>query len=511
MAWMLGDSFDFYTTMNDALPLWTTVGTYTFNPTGPGRFTGSRCVTIPGTLGGTYLTKTGGTNSQTHHLVFAFYLNAALSGTTNYFFATLVDGSTAQCTVMFRSDGAIVFTNGAYSGTVLETFTGGLAPYTWYGIEIEITISNTAGAITIRLNGSTTPIFSATGLNTRTTSDNYANALWLGSTTYGANLQYIDDFLWFTCDGAAPNTWVGDIRAVQIMPDAAGSSTEFSATQTSPFNYNPVTSAQRGLSVNMMTFVGHGNSSTYDIIMSAAASITSIQTSFNAAFTGHMLAAIYDNTGASGGPGNLLGTSNVVTSAAAGATVTFTFPAGVNYVAGSEIFVGFLSDTAATLNGQSGWGGMVTTAVSQAYSSGFPSSLASTSWSFGTSTQIMLSLQYTVVNFGMVSEAQENGDTTYIYDSNPGDNDLYLLPSLATTPSTILAVQTRGYMRKSDTGTRTGALQIKSGTTTAQSGTLTLSTTYQGVNRVDVVDPNTGSAWQPAAVNAVQVGPVVVS
>jgi len=123
----------------------------------------------------------------------------------------------------------------------------------------------------------------------------------------------------------------------------------------------------------------------------------------------------------------------------------------------------------------------------------------------------MLSLQYTVVNFGMVSEAQENGDTTYIYDSNPGDNDLYLLPSLATTPSTILAVQTRGYMRKSDTGTRTGALQIKSGTTTAQSGTLTLSTTYQGVNRVDVVDPNTGSAWQPAAVNAVQVGPVVVS
>ena len=114
-------------------------------------------------------------------------------------------------------------------------------------------------------------------------------------------------------------------------------------------------------------------------------------------------------------------------------------------------------------------------------------------------------------NSCQVNEAVENGDTTYVADSNAGDSDLYLIAPLASVPAKIIAVQTRGYMRKSDTGARSGAVQLKSGTTTVQTTPLVLATTYQETSRVDTVDPNTGAAWSSAGVNALQIGPVTVA
>ena len=76
----------------------------------------------------------------------------------------------------------------------------------------------------------------------------------------------------------------------------------------------------------------------------------------------------------------------------------------------------------------------------------------------------------------------------------------------------MIAIVTRAYMEKSDAGTRTAAVQLKSGAATVASPTLTLSNSgWQWAWRMDLTDPNTGAAWTPAAVNSVQIGPKVVA
>jgi hypothetical protein len=94
----------------------------------------------------------------------------------------------------------------------------------------------------------------------------------------------------------------------------------------------------------------------------------------------------------------------------------------------------------------------------------------------------------------------------------PGDADFYNVGSIASTPVTTFAVVTRGYLQKSDAGTRTAAVQLKSGGTTVASPTLVLTTSgFLWAWRMDLTDPNTSAAWTAAGVNAVQIGPTTVA
>jgi hypothetical protein len=111
----------------------------------------------------------------------------------------------------------------------------------------------------------------------------------------------------------------------------------------------------------------------------------------------------------------------------------------------------------------------------------------------------------------MVNEAQQDGTTSYVYDSTAGDVDFYAIASLSPAPASVVAVTTRGFIEKSDAGTRTGSLQIKSGGTTVATPTVTLSTNFGWAWRTDTTDPNTGSAWTAGAVSAVNIGPKMVS
>ena len=102
----------------------------------------------------------------------------------------------------------------------------------------------------------------------------------------------------------------------------------------------------------------------------------------------------------------------------------------------------------------------------------------------------------------MVAEAQQDATTSYVYDSVAGHADLYGIAAIASTPLTTFAVTTRAYVIKSDAGTRTMAVQLKSGSSTVASPTVVLTpSNWQWAWRHDTVDPATGSAWTAAAVN----------
>ena len=345
MAFSFGDSFDLYANGAElANGYWDSFTAPAVSLINPGRFTG-QC--ISGTVTST-LIKNSGANDAVHHLVCAFRQTTAFSGTSAVVGLQLFDGTTAQCSVVFRSDGAILLTSGGVAGTTLATYTGAVtATNTWYGFEFEVVINNTTGAFRVRKNGNTSNDFdSGATLNTRGgTANNYANRLQV---TWNSNSfsQHVDDLFWRS--DASSVAWLGDIRCYTRMP-ASDVSVQFSRT--------------------------------------------------------------------------------------AGAT-----------------------------------------------------------------------------NASCVDEPQQNSTTDYVFDSTPGDADFYSIGSIASTPVTTFAVVTRGYMQKSDAGTRTAAVQLKSGGTTVASPTLVLTTSgWQWAWRMDLTDPATSAAWTAAGVNAVNIGPLTVA
>jgi hypothetical protein len=114
-------------------------------------------------------------------------------------------------------------------------------------------------------------------------------------------------------------------------------------------------------------------------------------------------------------------------------------------------------------------------------------------------------------NASAVNETLQDGTTSYVYSSNPTDADFYTVAPLAGTPAATIAVVTRGFLQKSDAGTRGAAVQLKSGATTVQSTPTLLGTNFGWLYRTDVTDPATGLPWTSAAVNNIQCGPVVSS
>ena len=345
MAYSFGDSFDLYAASTDMIAGYWDSGSVAGWSFVAGRFAGGQSVNMQ--TAATNVVKSSGVNDAVHHFVVSFKQTAAISGSTLAGYLELFDGATAQCTVVFRSDGAILLASGGPTGTVLATYTGAFpAAATWYAFEIEVKIDNAAGSFTVRKNGNNVNDFTLGSLNTRGgTANNYANKLQFGMNSSVSALQF-DDLFWQS--GAATGTWLGDLRCYARMP-------------------------------------------------------------------------------------------------ASDASVTFTKSTGAS-------------------------------------------------------------------NFSCVDEAQQNALTDYVFDANPGDADFYGIASIASTPATVIATTIRAYMQKSDAGTRTAAVQLKSGATTVASSTLTLSSSgWLWAWRVDLVDPNTGVAWTPAAVNNAQIGPKTIA
>lgn len=110
-------------------------------------------------------------------------------------------------------------------------------------------------------------------------------------------------------------------------------------------------------------------------------------------------------------------------------------------------------------------------------------------------------------NYSRVNEAVTD-TTTYVQGSTAGQKDLYDLGDLPSDIDTIHQVTLFSGATKTDaTAGRATKTNIKSGATTDSSSNLVLTqTTYNRNEKVHTTDPNTGSAWTAANVNAAQVG-----
>jgi hypothetical protein len=515
MAWIVGDSFDFYSPTGgtggvaldlfnsgggiwdtyDALAEWNIQTAQTRFGVGAALYNANCNTGAHHALGKSF------SSAAVIYIALAFYV-PAFAG-TNYGLAfCLWDGNTVQCTVHLRLDGSILVYSGLF-GAVLATYASAFPVMSWNHFQVRVALDPTAGGVCVRRNGNTTDDFAAAGLALAPSGTGQANRVTLYQ---GANTTpspwYADDLVIFTGSAPAPDDWVGDLRAVQVMPDAD--------TATRDFTPSPGTIAVcPGASAPKVGAVGANTVCSGQVMSAVAGTVTGLTVVTEGAYTGKFRLALYDATGGLGAPGTLLGQTAEQTDAPAGTIVAVPLVAPVAVAAGQLLYGALLVDSSFPVVTKYTGSDIAFTAA-QTYALGFPAvfgiGLANENVNFPYITAAVVPF-----NSSMVSELREDGDTTYVSSAVPGATDLYAVAPLDSIPVTIVAVQTRGFARKNDSGLRSCQLQLVSGGTTVLSPATPLQTSYQCLSRVDVVDPNTGAAWTAAALGALQVGPTVTA
>jgi len=502
MAWFFGDGFDPYSVVADATAGYWDVNSNIFGGSGftTGRFTGSRSLNFGS---GQYLVKASNINDNIHHIVFAVNQTFGMGGTSLGPYFQLLDGTAAQCTVNCRSNGDIVLTSGGPTGATLATFVGAFPlANTWYAFEVEIVIHNTNGSFKLRKNGNSVDDLSVTGLNTRAGSaNNYANKLQVGS--YNVNgSAYIDDLLWRSDATSVP--WVGDIRCSTRRP-SSDISTQFTKGTTLTMQTSTNISSTNGnITANIIYW-----SPSPGFTAPCNGYVTAMSFNISVGATSNVIMALYQ-----GGttPGALLGTTNAVINPIAGAN-NLTFPTPILVSEGSTYYAAILCSVGFANIRNSGTASIQQYSLANSYASGFPvSPTGLTNSGNNSSFHSIQAIIGTPDNYALVNEVLQDGLTSHIYSSTPGHADLYNLPALTVQLNSVLGVVTRGYFTKSDAGTRTVAVQLKSGATTVQTPPSVLNVAqWQWAHRTDIINPDTGVAWTLAEANAIDIGPVITA
>jgi hypothetical protein len=288
------------------------------------------------------------------------------------------------------------------------------------------------------------------------------------------------------------------VRAVQLIPnaDTATKALTPSVGSTAVYGLNSTLGSQ-AYAANTIYW-------TYPSITFPGGTLSNVILKLASGFTGHMKCAVYQDVG--NFPTTLIAQTVEITNPIAGDN-TFTFTSPPTLLDNTVYWLGFWSDTAFTPNTNNVANG---NNKSQAltYAANFPATASS-----GNATLQSASVRATesVSNYGMTNELIENGDTDYVFGSVAGNVDLYAITPLTTVPAGIVAVATKNFMRKSDTGARTATTEINSGGLVQDQATLNLAVTYQWQTVYFPTDPNTGATWTFAGVNALLVGPKIVA
>lgn len=101
-------------------------------------------------------------------------------------------------------------------------------------------------------------------------------------------------------------------------------------------------------------------------------------------------------------------------------------------------------------------------------------------------------------------------DTKFVYNSTPGDKDLYNVQAIINSPL-VHGVQVRVAAKMDDATQRGMAAMIKSEGVESDGVTHYINQSYSYYRTIHELNPATGLGWTGPEVNAIQIGPKVVS
>lgn len=228
MGILFHTSFDHYTTI---LQRFSTAGGFGMTvaiDAGTGR-NSTDCLKMFGD--GVYTIAANITQSATIYGAFAWKTDTIPSSGRKDMIASIADSGTTQCYLALNPSGILELHRGTYSqslgsGTVVATATNApLLANTWYHIEWKLTVNNTTGACQIWLNQ--VSVMNATGLNTRSTANNYGNQFCIakGQQSGSPNVTMRWDDLVVRDDAQS-----GDVQVKCFLPTGVGATDQWTAS-----------------------------------------------------------------------------------------------------------------------------------------------------------------------------------------------------------------------------------------------------------------------------------------
>lgn len=148
-------------------------------------------------------------------------------GTTACTLAQFYQGANRQVILTYQGDGTFRFFNGAGTGnTVLGTSDfRAIGSDEWHFVEVNITIHDSAGAITMWLDGE--QVFDDNSLDTTGAGTDALDRIILSGPSASFQSAYYDDFVSGTGSGN-----LGDVRVIGQLPDDDGDSSDFTGSDS---------------------------------------------------------------------------------------------------------------------------------------------------------------------------------------------------------------------------------------------------------------------------------------
>lgn len=165
---------------------------------------------------------------------FGFALKPTLNQTSGLCCIFDASANNTQIQIFLATDGTLsvyrAFGNGVTTAapfaptgnTLLGSSAGGVVTANnWHYIEIQFTIHDTTGAVTIHVN--TNEVLALTDVDTQATANASASSICIGKSE--TTTHDIDDVYILDATGGVNDTFLGDVRVDAILPNGAGATT----------------------------------------------------------------------------------------------------------------------------------------------------------------------------------------------------------------------------------------------------------------------------------------------
>jgi hypothetical protein len=415
-------------------------------------------------------------------------LGAASGGIAFY------DAGSVQCCVTVNgTTGTISLRNGGIAGTALATSGTSITTAAIHYLEWDITFGNSA-AYQVWMDG--VSLFSGTGDTTATANNTASQFVFIGGGT--AHTITWDDLYLFDTTGSTNNAVLLTSPRIETTFPTSDSAVQFAVGAAILGTSIPRVTATNApaaasLALRRFTPVVAGTLNSVTIMPGA--------TSAGANYRG----VVYADSGGTA-PGTLMSSGTQVTGVTSGTATTLPLTTPQSLAAGTQYWLGFINDTSVVL--QQSDGSALGYRAANTYASGAPSTAPAMtsglpSWLlWGNMTSVSSN------NWNMSAQQPPPGIYSYVFDATVAHEDLYIFNALSATPANVYAVAVKGYLQKSDSGTKTLSLRMKSGATDS-GGSLTgqaPATTYGWAVSIFETDPATSAAWTGSGLNAATSG-----
>jgi len=224
MATIIRDGFDFYATTAEGNTLWSSLSNCTLSASSRFAVGQSLALVTSGLTGDINFQHTFGFNStDTLILNFALRRTSGITGaTTGEHRFLFLDDATVQFSFTIDENGGMRFFRGNVA-TLLGTYSGAFAGGgSWNHFQIKIVISDAVGSFEVRRDGSDFNDFEVLSVDTKITANSFINSVQCVCGQNNPAAHQIDDFWLLDSSVVAgePSNWIGDVRAVQIMPNS---------------------------------------------------------------------------------------------------------------------------------------------------------------------------------------------------------------------------------------------------------------------------------------------------